>query len=267
MAKGDFVWCDLSSIRVVETKSFYGRLFGWTYDRLTQPDGTAYEVAATPAGEAGAIFEMPETFQTLGLPSFWMPYIAVDSVETACEQASRAGGKVEVGPLAWSGEDRIALIRDPLGAGFTVHQGRGLKPRSAGEAPGQRAWCALYVSDVGAVRDFYETLFDWRISADPTLSGGFRVRNARGVAVADILELSDELRGRYQFWGVHFAVSDLPEAIGEIERSGGEIVYRDQSPGLSTVLAKDPDGAAFFIREAPSSQAKRRPAQPPAVRA
>ena len=51
MAKGDFVWCDLSTFRVAETKDFYAALFGWTYQRLTQPDGSAYDIASTPAGE------------------------------------------------------------------------------------------------------------------------------------------------------------------------------------------------------------------------
>jgi len=261
MAKGDLVWCDLSAFRAAEAKDFYTRLFGWTYHRLTQPDGSPYEVASTPAGEASGIFEMPETFRKIGLPSFWMPYIAVDSVEAACEQARRTGGKVEVGPTAFSPDEKIALIRDPLGAGFTVYEGSGLKPRPAGERPGHMVWGALYVSDADAVKGFYEALFDWRISEDPMRPGAIGIRNARGAAVADIQELADEIRGPYQFWGVHFAVSDLRKAKADVEKNGGEIVHEDDGFGRPTVLAKDRDGAAFFVREAETRQ-RETPADP-----
>lgn len=250
MAKGDFVWCDLSTFRVEDTKAFYTRLFGWTYDRLTQPDGSLYEMASTPAGEAAGLFEMPEKFQKIGLPSFWMPYIAVDSAEAACDRARRAGGKVEVSPLAWSEQDQIALIRDPLGAGFTVYEGTSLGSQRNLAGPGRRVGCALYVSDAGAVRGFYEALFDWRIAPEPDSYGAFRVSTADGLSVADIYELSDDIRGRYQFWGIHFGVSDTAAAKADIEGSGGEILYDYESEAGPATLAKDPDGAAFFVRAA-----------------
>ncbi|MEM9590268.1 MAG: VOC family protein [Pseudomonadota bacterium] len=248
MAKGDSVWCDLSAFRLEEAKAFYARLFGWTYERLTQPDSSPYDVASTPDGEAAGIFEMPQKLQQIGLPSFWMPYFAVDSVEAACDQAARRGGKVEVPPLAWSSHDRIALIRDPLGAGFTAYEGTGLNPRHSLTAPGQMVWRALYVSDAAAVRDFYEAVFDWRISKQPGADGGFLATTAGDVPVANIHALSEDLRGAYQFWGIHFLVPTLPDAKAKIEAQGGKIVYEDKGQSRTTVLAGDPDGAAFFIR-------------------
>jgi|GEM_PF-169110 len=262
IAKGDFVWCDLSAFRVSEAKAFYARLFGWTCHRLTQPDGSPYDLASSPAGEAAADFEMPETFQKMGLPSFWMPYVAVDSADAACEQARGAGGKVEVGPVPFSGDQSIALIRDPIGAGITAYQGTGLTPRLGGAKPGHMVWNALYVSDAGAVKNFYEAIFDWQVSKDPVLPGAFRIHNARGDTIAEIQELSDEVRGPFQFWGVQFAVSDVSKARADIVGNSGEIVYEDRSLTGPTTLAKDPDGAAFFIREA-GAQERQRPADPP----
>ncbi len=250
MAKGDFVWCDLSTFRPPDTKSFYSELFGWTYKRLKQPDGSDYDVAATPSGEAAGLFEMPQKFQEIGLPSFWMPYISVDDVEVTCAIAAQHGGRIEVKPMAWSDHDKIALIRDPLGAGFTVHQGVGLSADATVDRHGHRIGCALYVSDADAVRPFYETLFDWRIATELASSGAFPIQNAQGAVVANIYELSEERRGKYQFWGIHFAVADLAEASDQIEKNGGEIVERDRSSGSETILAKDPDDAAFFLNPA-----------------
>ena len=249
MATGNFVWCDLSSFRVARAKDFYSHLFGWTYHAATQPDGSPYYVAAAPFRDAAAIFEMPANFQQMGLPRFWMSYIAVDDIQAAVDRAKRLGGIVEVGPVAFDDDASIALIRDPLGAGFTIYQGTGLEPRADAGDPGRMVWNALYVSDANSVKAFYQELFGWRIAPDPQYAGSYSVCTAEGETVAAIHELREEIRGRFEFWGVHFAVHDLAAAKSIIEANGGEILYEESDGGRPTALAADPDGAAFFIAE------------------
>lgn len=247
MPQGDVVWCDLSTFDLERTKAFYAALFGWTYQRMIQPDGGAYDVASTSAGEAAAIFRMPERFQKIGLPSFWMPYFSVDDVARACAVATSAGGKVEFGPLAWTEQDQIALIRDPLGAGFTVHAGAGLLSVPRGAGAGHPAWRALYVSDADAVRGFYETLFDWRVADASPWTRGRRVCAAHGATVTEIVEVGEEIRGSYEFWAVHFATSDLARTIERIDEENGAILYQDRAGGKERVFARDPCGAVFFV--------------------
>ena len=248
MAHGDFVWCDLSTFHVAGTRAFYGSLFGWRYETTNQPDGTPYHIASTGGREAAAVFEMPERFQVMGLPSFWMSYIAVDDIDAAVDTARTLGGKVEVEPMAFGDAEQIALVRDPLGAGFTLYQGSGLTPRPAKAAPGQMAWNALYVSDLLAVRTFYEALFGWQIADDPAQPGTATVRNASGTDISAIHEVDDALRGKDQFWGVHFAVADTDAAKADITAAGGQVIYEDADG--PTILARDADGAAFFIQPA-----------------
>ena len=45
MPHGDFVWCDLSTFHVEDTRAFYERLFGWSYETIAQPDGAAFYLA------------------------------------------------------------------------------------------------------------------------------------------------------------------------------------------------------------------------------
>ncbi|MEM8878817.1 MAG: VOC family protein, partial [Pseudomonadota bacterium] len=130
MAHGDFVWCDLSTFDVAGTRDFYGRLFGWSYDRIPQPDGSPYDVASINDVPQAGVFEMPEKFQKIGLPSFWMSYIQVDDAAAIVDLARQLGGKVEVGPIPYGEGALVALIRDPLGAGFTVYQGSDLSVRA-----------------------------------------------------------------------------------------------------------------------------------------
>lgn len=265
MQRGDFIWCDLSTFNVESTKSFYADLLGWKYDGMTQPDGSPYHIAMAAHGASAGIFEMPEKFQKIGLPSFWMSYIAVDHIEQTIAAARRLGGKVEVGPIPFGEGASIALIRDPLGAGFTVYQGDELGPPSTGTPPGHVAWNALYISDASAVMPFYQALFGWRIEADPKLQGVFTVSSATGNAIAAIHQLPEEVRGPFQYWGAHFAVPDLQAAKAQIAAGGGEIVSEDADPHRPALLARDPDGAAFYLVQAAKGAANRaRPASAPA---
>lgn len=177
MAKGDFVWCDLSTFRVGTALEFYERLLGWSYIAISQLDGAPYQIASTEQGEAAGLFEMPEKFRRIGMPSFWMSYIQVGDMDSTVELAKGMGGKVEVGPVPFDEDSSIALIRDPLGAGFTIYQGAALRPRESAAGPGRMIWNALYVSDAEAVTGFYETLFGWRISQDSGLANTRSVRN------------------------------------------------------------------------------------------
>ncbi|MEM9304039.1 MAG: VOC family protein [Pseudomonadota bacterium] len=241
MTHGDFVWCDLSTLRPSVTQPFYRRLFGWRWDELSQADGSAYHVASLGPDAIAGLFEMPVRFRDLGLPSFWMSYIAVDDADAATVRAEEHGGRVEVGPLQSWGGARIALIRDPLGAGFTVIEGGDLPARAARPAVGTMAWNALYVGDASAVIPFYEALFRWRVG--PASAGVSPIISERGSAISDIHELDESLRGKPQYWAVHFAVAELAWARSAVIGSGGEIVYED----AESVLANDPDGAAFFL--------------------
>ncbi len=254
MAHGDFVWCDLSAFDVGGARELYARVFGWTYRTITQPDGSDYHLAAAGHDAGAAIFEMPQKFQDLGLPSFWMPYIEVDNIEHTVKLAAGLGGKVEVGPVPFSDHATIALIRDPLGAGFTVCQGEDLVPRRTAGVPGRMVWNALHVSDAAAVTGFYETLFGWRISADGAPHGTHDVRRTAGDKISEIHEIPDELRGEHQFWGVHFSVADLAAAGAQVRSGGGGILYEGMGNDGPGVLAHDPGGAAFFLVEAKAAR-------------
>ena len=245
MAAGDFVWCDLSALNPERAKDFYGRLFGWRVGEITQPDGTPYYIASVGPGECAGLFEMPAKFQALNLPSFWMSYIAVDDIARVVDRARQGGGKVEVEPQSFSDDDAIALIRDPLGAGFTVYQGGALSPRMESPPPGHMAWNALFVSDAQAVMPFYADIFGWQMSRGE--SNSCAIRNSRGDEIAAIYEQPDELRGGYQYWGVHFAVRDIAAAKVRVCELGGNVLVQQETDFGPVVAAQDPDGASFYV--------------------
>ena len=246
MAVGDFVWCDLSTLRLETTRPFYRDLFGWDYSVNQLPDGSDYTVAASSAGEAAGIFEMPRKFQEMKLPSFWMGYIEVGDADAAVASARENGGKVELGPVPFQDGARIALIRDPLGAGFTVIENSGLPVRSDNALEGSMIWNALYVSDAAQVISFYEHLFGWRfkpLSGVGETYSHYQILNSNGRHVADLVQAPEAIRGSFEFWGIHFSVADRDRAKAIVEAKGGAVLYEDDD----AVLVQDPDGAAFFV--------------------
>ncbi|MEM9139095.1 MAG: VOC family protein [Pseudomonadota bacterium] len=234
MAHGTFIWADLSSYRPELTRPFYEQLFGWRFD------GYAAQIDGLPVA---GLFQMPEEFQDMGMPSFWMSYIAVDDVAATVETARAHGGKVELGPIPFEGGGEIALIRDPLGAGFTIYQGSALAGALTGGAGG-RLGHHLFVSDAAAVMPFYGALFGWGFE------GGNPARIARrGMTetVAHLHEVPDPaVRGKEQYWAISFGVAEAAAAavLRDHNLPSGHAVSLPEGEAL---FVQDPDGAALLL--------------------
>ena len=187
------------------------------------------------------------------MPSFWMSYIEVYNVAKAAEIASANGGKVELGPEPFEGGGEFALIRDPLGAGFTVYSGNSMNGVTSGR--GARIGHGLFVSDASAVRDFYTALFTWEFGES---HGGVQDIILDGKTISRLHEIPDPaIRGKEQFWGIYFCHPNLDQASTEIPLSNGEVIATVDLPEGRALLARDPDGGAFFLLENENS-----PAQP-----
>ena len=151
-----FTWTDLSAFDVDGCKEFYAQVFGWSY----RDTGYQYQIASTNGADVAGLFEMPEKFQRINMPSFWMSYIDVENADKTVETARRLGAIIEVEPVESDFGNRIALIRDPAGAGFTCQENRS-GSSTLQTFGGGRCWHTLHVSDLGSVEGFYSELFDW----------------------------------------------------------------------------------------------------------
>ncbi|MEM7749796.1 MAG: VOC family protein [Pseudomonadota bacterium] len=240
---GDFVWCDLSSRRLDIACQFYAQLFGWQYETLQAADGSDYIVGANAAEPVAGLYTMPEKFQNMGMPCFWMSYIAVQSIDQAVANGAEHGGKVELGPLDWGDGSRVALIRDPLGAGFTVVEGGAFSARNDQPQHGGMAWNGLYVSDAEVVIPFYRRLFNWQISPHKTHAAHYDIANSEGKRISSIQELPEALRGKEQYWAIHFTVDDMANARETVIGAGGDY----QNMGDGTAFVRDPDNASFLL--------------------
>jgi uncharacterized protein len=118
---GALCWTELTTTDTRAAEKFYTQLFGWT-PKHSAPGApmeyTEFSVDGTPSiGMMAKPKEMPAH-----IPSYWMPYFQVTSVDSSASKGKELGGKVMVGPQDIPGTGRFAILVDPQGAVFAVFQ-------------------------------------------------------------------------------------------------------------------------------------------------
>ncbi|NET40195.1 MAG: VOC family protein [Cyanothece sp. SIO1E1] len=244
---GNFIWVDLTTFDVATARGFYRKAIGWEYE--SGPGGYQHAIASGKA-RAG-IYKMPAFFERIKMPSFWMTYIEVEDIDTVVEKANELGGKVE--KTDEDGRGKIALIRDPLGAGFTCYEGNELAAERSFQSPGAWAWSELFVSDLSKVRLFYASLFGWTFKNEG--KDRHSILNEAGDRIGAVQVASNEIKGEKEFWAAFFSVSDLEKAKRDIAYAGGKVIYELNNPDGLHLLCYDDQGAAFFVTEAGKTSA------------
>lgn len=238
---GQFIWADLSSYHPAKTRPFYTEVLGWQFE------GDDYSIGLTGGRPVAGLYQMPEKFVDMGMPSFWMSYIQVDDVTVTTQRAADTGAIVEIGPSDFANGGRYALIRDPLGAGFTVYEGPDMTGTT--EGAGSRFAHALFVSDAAKVMPFYEGLFGWHFA--PLTGDSWEITTSTGSTGAHLYEVPDPaVRGKEQYWAVIFN-GDAGTAARATAKGGQVIAEIPLHQGKAVVIA-DPDGGTFMVR--PSGQ-------------
>jgi predicted enzyme related to lactoylglutathione lyase len=97
-ARNQVVHLELHSRDLPEASSFYERLLGWRRERIDTRDGS-YLAVELGAGLGGGIVQCPAG------RSLWLPYVQVDDVRRATEDACVLGASALLapreGPAGW----------------------------------------------------------------------------------------------------------------------------------------------------------------------
>ncbi|HEX2121263.1 MAG TPA: VOC family protein [Thermoanaerobaculia bacterium] len=104
-------WNELQARDLDAAKTFY-RAMGWTLKE--SPEYTEVHAGTTPVGGMMQSQAPPE------VPSYWLPYFAVDDCDATVAQAQSGGASVFVPPMDYPGVGRFSVLADPQGAVFSV---------------------------------------------------------------------------------------------------------------------------------------------------
>lgn len=143
---GTWNWSDLNCRDPEAARAFYGAVFGWVAQPVDFGDGgetwmwrvpgyadfleardpgirERHRQGGAPEGFSDAIGWL----QPLGagqpgaqVPAHWSVTFSVDDADAIAERALELGGEVAVPPFDAGGVARVAVLRDPQGAAFTV---------------------------------------------------------------------------------------------------------------------------------------------------
>jgi hypothetical protein len=116
---GEFSWHELATTDVAGALRFYGELFGWT-------KGPGHDMGAMGTYQLFERFGVQVggmcNVQGPSTPPSWLSYVRVADSTRAAGAAKAAGGRLLHGPVEVPGGSWIAMLLDPQGGAFAVHE-------------------------------------------------------------------------------------------------------------------------------------------------
>ena len=245
---GEFCWTDLGAKDVAGAKKFYQGLFGWkSVDFPMGPGDEKYSMMRIGGKDVCAIYPIPAQQKKAKTPPFWLPYIAVTSVDAAAEKAKAAGGKIHMKPMDVMDQGRVAIIADPTGGGVALWQARAHRGAALTDKPGTVTWHDLNTSKPAAAGNFYTKVFGWKLVDQDFDGNKYHLLTLKGEGVCGIWpEPSKKLPPS---WITHWKVVDCAKTVAKAKRLGGKVVMGPIGvAGMGHfAIVKDPQGAAFGV--------------------
>ncbi len=255
---GKVIWADLVTQDLAAAESFYGGLFGWTFQTIHTGD-TDYAIAREGGRPVAGLLRKAMPAGERRQP-FWLTFIAVRDVDSANRQALASGAKSLGAPKTYEGRGRQAVLRDPEGAVFAVLASASGDPPDYLAEPGEWIWSSLLTSDPNQAAAFYKTLFGYELFDMPSNEGAPHIMLCTGdYARAGVHDLPPG--HKHSHWLNFIRVLDATEASAKAVTLGGRILVEphvDRHGGKVAVVA-DPSGAPVGLMEWSDTDSKAEP--------
>jgi predicted enzyme related to lactoylglutathione lyase len=244
---GAFCWIELATNDQNGAKSFYTSLFGW--DVIDSPMGPNdfYSMFKIEGANTGGAYTLRPGQRSQGVPPHWMLYVATASADKSVARAAELGGKILVPAFDVFDLGRMAVISDPTGAYISVWEAKKHHGLEFVGAPGAFCWADLSTPDVDTAKQYYEGLFDWKISlGEKDTSGYLHIKNGADF-IGGIQPSKYRNPNAPPHWMVYILVSDCDSATAKAKELGGVVHMAPtliENAGRMSILA-DPQGAVF----------------------
>jgi predicted enzyme related to lactoylglutathione lyase len=236
---GRFVWHDHVSGDSEKARRFYADLLGWETE-IWKPGEVDYPMIMANGQMHGGFGPAQG-----GAPAHWLGHVAVESVDDAARRADAAGGSLLGEPMDIPEVGRMAVLRDPQGAVFSLYT-------SAGDwnpAEGVFVWDELHTSDVEAAKAFYGEVVGWTASdTDMGESGTYTIFESAGAQRAGCMSLFPGAEAP-PHWLTYLGTDDVDRTCAKAEELGATKMMGPMDVpevGRLAVLA-DPTGAVFGV--------------------
>jgi predicted enzyme related to lactoylglutathione lyase len=243
---GKFVWRELLTEDRESVESFYGELFGWTFQATDLPEYTLILHQNRPIAGMVSAGEETEDINE----SQWVSLLSVPNVDDAVGQVRGARGQVHVEPVDIAKRGRLAVVSDSQGAllGF-VRAAKG-DPPDREPGMGEWLWTELWTDDVDEAVAFYDSLVDYepekiREERDYTVLRRGGLPRA-GIARKERKEIRPH-------WVPYVRVENARAVAERVEALGGTVVLapREDIRDGTVALILDPSGAVLAVQQWP----------------
>jgi hypothetical protein len=113
-------WNELVTPEPAKAGAFYTRLFGWMMSPMPMPDGTTYQIFKRGGNDVAGMMKTPPNVPPG--PGRWLIYIHVADADATTKKAEGLGARVLMAPWTVPTVGRLAVLADPSGAVFALHQ-------------------------------------------------------------------------------------------------------------------------------------------------
>jgi predicted enzyme related to lactoylglutathione lyase len=243
---GTFSWSDLQTDDLDSAKSFYGGLFGWSYDDIPIGDGAVYSMAKVQGKSVAGL----GVRQSEEIPPHWNCYVTVDDADAVAARAGELGANVLAPPFDVFDAGRMSAFADPQGAILSIWQPRQSIGAELVNEVGALTWNDLMSPDIAASSDFYRALFGWDISEIAGAEGQYWSITNNGRMNGGIMPTPE---GGHPVWNLYFAVEDVDATVARAGELGGGTIAppMDVPNGTRFAVLSDPSNAVFSVAAGP----------------
>jgi predicted enzyme related to lactoylglutathione lyase len=250
-APGTPCWVDLLARNRADAQSFYGALFGWTFEDSIGPEGEVIYTQCYSGGHnVAGMGEMSEEMAAGGMPQVWTTYIATADADAAAAAVEAAGGTVMMPPMQIMDVGRMAMFTDPTGAAFAVWEPGTHFGAALVNEPVSLSWNELDTRDPDRAIAFYTEVFGW--SADThTEPMPYTEWKLDGDTIGGMMPMPPMVPAEVpSFWLTYFAVADVDASSARVQELGGAVLMpaMDIDVGRFAVVA-DPGGTTFALMQ------------------
>jgi uncharacterized protein len=150
---GEFVWHDLVTENPAASRTFYGALFGWTFEAGDGID-PGYTIIKQDGRPIGGIV-IPKREPGTEAIAQWLAYVVVNDVDKTATAFREAGGRIFRGPLNARKDLRVAVVADAQGAPIGLASRGPDFPEERPPAMNRWLWMDYVARDPAAALKFY----------------------------------------------------------------------------------------------------------------
>jgi uncharacterized protein len=248
-APGTFCWVELGTSNAAGAKEFYAKLFDWEYtDNPMGPD-MVYSIPKLNGKDVGGLYQLMPDMVSQGVTSHWMSYVLVKSADESAAKAKELGAELINGPFDVSTMGRMAVLKDPTGAVFSLWQAGANKGSGIANVPGSFCWNELGTGDTTNAAEFYTGLFGWTANTQNFGDMEYTMFQNGERPAGGMYKLTPEMGNVPPHWLVYFAVDDCDAKVAAATSLGAQVMKpADDIPGIGRfAILIDPQGAAFAL--------------------